>query len=99
MYRLAVVATVAAVLFAALPGVVAVGAPSRSRSYIVVLRDSAVRAGQVRATTEELARGHGLKIRNVYERVLHGFAARIPEADVRACAATRGWPPSSATVA
>jgi subtilisin family serine protease len=64
----------------------AASAPRGGRDYIVLLRDDAevgsgrgVAAARAGAAAAELARGHRLEVTNVYETVVRGFAARVPD--------------------
>jgi subtilisin len=66
---------------AALP---TVAAPSGGRDYLVLLRDAEVSAAQVGAAATELARAHRLEVTHVYETVVRGFAARVPDAELAA---------------
>ena len=61
-------------------------APRAKQTYLVLLDESGVGAAQAGLATAELARGHRLEVTNVYETVVRGFAARIPDdelADLR----------------
>ena len=76
----AVDALAAGFVLAAEPTPAPAAAPPGGRSYIVAFRTDAVGAAAVCAAAADLARAHGLAVTHVYDTVLQGFAARVPDA-------------------
>lgn len=54
--------------------------------YIVVLKDSEVDAASTEGVTETLANEHSAQVLDVYSHSIHGFAARMSDADAQALA-------------
>ncbi|WP_341720740.1 S8 family serine peptidase [Micromonospora sp. FIMYZ51] len=68
--------------------ILAAGGPTAvAGSYIVVLRDSAVRASAVDTTARTLALGQSGEVGRVYRHALRGFEARLSERSARRLAA------------
>jgi subtilisin family serine protease len=74
-----------AVLVALATGLAPAAAPAAPRAkqtYLVLFDEAGVAAagaGAARAATAEVARSHRLEVTNVYETVVRGFAARVPD--------------------
>ena len=85
MHRLIALVALAALATGLLPTTLpTVAAPSGGRDYLVLLRDSEVSAAQVGTAATEVTRAHRLELTHVYETVVRGFAARVPDAELAA---------------
>jgi subtilisin len=85
MHRLIALVALAALAAGLVPAASPAGAaPSRGRGYLVLLRDTEVSAAQVGTAATELTRSHRLELTHVYETVVRGFAARVPDAELAA---------------
>ena len=85
MRRLLALVLVAALAAGLAPALApAAPAPGDGGAYLVLLRDAEVGAAGVGAAAAELARAHRLEVTHVYETVVRGFAARVPDAELAA---------------
>jgi len=85
MHRLFALVALAALAAGLVPATLpTVAAPSGGRDYLVLLRDAEISTAQVGAAATKVAAAHHLELTHVYETVVRGFAARVPDAELAA---------------